>query len=160
MPRVDLRMARRWGMRALVLAIACVAATSAWAHGPGHRGGVHFWFGFVYGYPGWPAYYPPYYPYPPWPYPYAGWVAYPPPYVDWIDLDVVPEEAEVYVGGALLGTADDFDGFPDYLALRPGTHVITLRHPGYEDLRLRVKVVPGARVRVQRRMAEIASGRR
>jgi hypothetical protein len=151
---------------ALILGIASLMAPAAWAHGrPHHHGHSRFSIGIGIGYPGWPGYYYPYagwyYPYAGWYYPYPGWVAaYPPPYVGWVDLDIVPEEAEVYVGGTLVGTTDDFDGYPHYLALRPGTRVITLRHPGYEDMKLRLKVSPGVRVRVNRRMVESASSRR
>jgi hypothetical protein len=164
MPLVGSRITRTWVAAALALGAASLIPPLAWGHGgPHHHGHYGFSFGVGFGYPAWPGYYYPYagwhYPYPG--YPYPGWVAaYPPPYVGWVDLDVVPEEAEVYVGGTLIGTTDDFDGFPDYLALRPGTRVITLRHPGYQDMKLRLKVSPGVRVRINRKMVESASGRR
>lgn len=134
--------------------------------GPRHhrRHFSSFGFGFHFGYPyyGYPYYGYPYYGYPayvPWaPYPYyPSWVAVPvaPPNVGFVDLKVEPEEAEVWIGGEAVGIADDFDGFPDLLALRAGRRTITLRHPGYRDLRLRLDVVPGAEIRVRRRMVPL-----
>lgn len=46
-----------------------------------------------------------------------------------IDLDVSPEETKVWVDGRLAGTCDDFDGYPQWLFLRPGTHQLKLVTP-------------------------------
>ena len=121
-----------------------------------HRTQLHFGFSFGYPffgyYPGY-AYYP-YYPYFPYD-PYGpGWGAYP-AYAGFVDLDVEPEEAEVWMGDRLVGTADDFDGFPDLLPLRPGKRTIVLRHPGYEDLKLRLQVMAGTKIRIRRSMVPV-----
>ena len=51
-----------------------------------------------------------------------------------IDTDVSPESAEVYLDGTLIGQADDFDGFPDYLYLETGKYRLEIRHPSYETI--------------------------
>jgi hypothetical protein len=51
-----------------------------------------------------------------------------------IDTDVKPESAEVYLDGTYVGSADDFDGFPDYLYLEPGKYRLEFRHPSYETV--------------------------
>lgn len=51
-----------------------------------------------------------------------------------LDLDVKPEEAQVWVDGGYVGEADDFDGFPSYLWLAAGEHEIVLYSPGRETL--------------------------
>lgn len=50
-----------------------------------------------------------------------------------VDTDVSPEDARVYLDGTLIGTADDFDGYPDYLYLEPGTYALEVRLPGYRS---------------------------
>lgn len=51
-----------------------------------------------------------------------------------VDTDVSPEHALVYLDGQLIGTADDFDGFPDYLYLRPpGRYELEFRLSGWES---------------------------
>lgn len=122
-----------------------------------HPGRTHVHFGFSFGYPffgyshfgyypGYPSY--PYYPYGP------GWAAYP-AYAGFVDLDVEPEEAEVWLGDRLVGTADDFDGFPDLLPLRPGRRTITLRHHGYKELKLRLEVMADTKIRIRRSMVPL-----
>lgn len=48
-----------------------------------------------------------------------------------VDTDVAPEHARVYLDGRFVGTADDFDGYPDYLYLERGAYQLELRLPGY-----------------------------
>ncbi len=125
---------------------------------PVHRSFISFGFGF--GYPYYPYYGAPYYPYGYWaPSYYPGWVGVPvaPPNVGFVDLKVEPEEAEVWIGGEPIGIADDFDGFPDLLPLRPGRRTIVLKHPGYRDLRVRLDVVAGVEMHVRRRMIRASS---
>jgi hypothetical protein len=132
--------------------ILLLGAAGAEAHARRHfRHHPRVAVGFNFGFP----LYGPYYGYHPWgayavaPY---GWVPVPPPNIGFVDLDVRPEEAEVYVGGELVGIADDFDGYPNLLPLRPGRRVVTLRHPGYRDMKLRLGVEPGIEINVNRRM--------
>lgn len=60
-----------------------------------------------------------------------------------IDFDVTPETTEVYVDGTLRGQVDDFDGFPEKLYLRAGTHRIALKTSGGETVTRKVRVVAG-----------------
>ncbi len=59
-----------------------------------------------------------------------------------VDTDVSPEHALVYLDGKLIGTADDFDGFPDYLYLRPpGRYELEFRLGGYESFTIAIDAV-------------------
>ncbi len=46
-----------------------------------------------------------------------------------IDFNVKPRATRIYVDGIFRGTADDFDGWPQKMHLRPGTHRIRLETP-------------------------------
>ncbi len=63
-----------------------------------------------------------------------------------LDTDIGPEEAEVYLDGTLIGQADDFDGFPDYLYLEPGAYRLEFRHPDYETIVKEIDVRAGQTV--------------
>lgn len=67
----------------------------------------------------------------------------PPPDLAVVDTDVSPESARVYLEGQLIGTADDFDGYPDYLYLKPGHYTIEFRLPGYASQTVAVDAVSG-----------------
>lgn len=58
-----------------------------------------------------------------------------------VKTDIDPEEAEVWLNGKYVGTADDFDGYPDYIYFQPGTYRLEFRLAGYApwstDLRIR-----------------------
>lgn len=117
-------------MRKTVLAsvlLTMAAASQAGAHGR-VRVGVHLWW------------------------PWWGWgpvvvtpVAVPgkAPDLAVVDTDVSPEHARVYLDGQLIGTADDFDGHPDYLYLRPGRYTLEFALPGYESRYVEVDAQPG-----------------
>ncbi len=57
-----------------------------------------------------------------------------------------PEAAEVYLDGTLIGQADDFDGFPDYLYLETGKYRLEFRHPSYEPIVKEIEVRAGQAV--------------
>lgn len=63
-----------------------------------------------------------------------------------VDTDISPETAEVWLDGHYIGSADDFDGFPDVLYLRPGAYKLEFRHPKYETLALDLDVKRGEKV--------------
>ena len=65
-----------------------------------------------------------------------------------LDLDVSPEEAEIWVDGAYMGIADNFDGFPEYLWLPVGQHTISLYLEGYETLTRSYDLRVGGVVRI------------
>lgn len=60
-----------------------------------------------------------------------------------IDFDVTPETTEVYVDGTMRGQVDDFDGYPEKLYLRAGTHVIALKTPDGPRVSRKVRIVAG-----------------
>jgi hypothetical protein len=65
-----------------------------------------------------------------------------------VDTDVSPEEALVYLNGVLIGTADDFDGNPDYLYLGPGHYTLEFRMPGYRSRTLELDAEGEAKIPV------------
>ncbi|MBL8114099.1 MAG: PEGA domain-containing protein, partial [Acidobacteria bacterium] len=64
-----------------------------------------------------------------------------------IDLDVSPEEAEVHLNGKYIGTADDFDGYPDYLYLKPGHYTLEFKLGGHVGVKKEVEVERGDLIR-------------
>ena len=60
-----------------------------------------------------------------------------------VDTDVSPEHARVLLDGQLIGTADDFDGHPDFLYLKPGRYTLEFVLTGYETQRIEVEARPG-----------------
>ncbi len=76
-----------------------------------------------------------------------------------LDLDVSPEKAEVYVDGNLVGRADDFDGFPDYLWLPKGTYDVVIYMDGYQTIARQYTIYPGMVIDVEDRMVPGASVR-
>lgn len=95
---------------------------------------------YYYGYAGWG--------------PWLGpvWVPGPPPNRGLIDTDIQPEDAAVYVDGKRIGEADDFDGFPEMLQLRPGNRKIEFRHKGYRPLVVEVDLQRGWLLRLDDQM--------
>ncbi len=69
-----------------------------------------------------------------------------------VDAEVTPDSAEVYLDGKYIGTADDFDGAPDYLYVLPGKYHLELRHPLYETVKVDLAIHRGERVRLDREM--------
>jgi hypothetical protein len=139
-----------------------LAAPRSHGHG-GFRGGhsrviVGFGWGGWGGW-GWGWGYP-YYPY----YGYPGYYAYegygPGGYYGapaWarVKTDVDPEEARIYLDGQLIGTADDFDGWPDYLYLKRGHYRLEFRLNGYETRTVEVDARPGQTLRIDDHLKKI-----
>ncbi len=69
-----------------------------------------------------------------------------------IDTDISPEEAEVWLDGQYIGTADDFDGQPDFLYVKPGSYRVEFRAAGYEVYAVDLDVSSGQRVNLGTRM--------
>jgi hypothetical protein len=72
-----------------------------------------------------------------------------------VDTDVSPESARVYLDGTYVGTADDFDGYPDYLYLRRGRYRLEFRLEGYQPRSIEVDARPGVKIDVGDRLAKI-----
>ncbi len=91
----------------------------------------------------------------PWPIPIVVFPVVPPPaplpsppppevaQVGYLNLDVRPQDAKVYVDDEYRGIAHDFDGSPSYLTLHRGQHRITFKKEGYSPVSFIVKVVAG-----------------
>ncbi|MEK6682706.1 MAG: PEGA domain-containing protein [Nitrospirota bacterium] len=98
------------------------------------------------------------YPYDPYWYPYDPydpyWYRYPPPPPNWgyVDTDVEPEEAKVYLDGKYIGIADDYDGFPRYLSVPLGSHKIEFRMEGYETFSQEFYINPGQMINIDMKM--------
>jgi hypothetical protein len=60
-----------------------------------------------------------------------------------VKTDVRPEEAEVWLDGKYIGAADDFDGTPDYLYLKPGKYHLDFKTPGWEEYGVDLSVKAG-----------------
>lgn len=60
-----------------------------------------------------------------------------------VRLRVKPNDAKVYVDGALVGTVDEFDGLRHHLELDGGRHVLEIRADGYETYRAEIDVAVG-----------------
>jgi hypothetical protein len=133
-------------------------------YGRGYRG----YYGGYWGYPGWgwggwwgwgPGYWGGYYGYP------YGYVVYAPGQYgaayDWtvVKTDVSPEEARVYLDGRYIGTADDFDGYPDYLYLQPGKYQLEFRLEGFESHSVTVEARAGGRYRFDNKLKKIAGAK-
>ena len=69
-----------------------------------------------------------------------------------LDLDLRPETTEIYVDGAYVGVADQFDGFPTYLWLDEGTYELAFYKPGYQTIFRRYTIFPGVTIAVDDRM--------
>jgi len=145
------------GIAALLVALAVPAASATAAPRGGFRGGFHGhsriviggYFGPYWGW-GWPYYGYGYYgPYEGYRYAASSWGA--------VKTDVSPEEARVYLDGQYIGTADDFDGWPDKLYLRPGRYKLEFRLNGFEPLILNVHARAGATLEVDNKMRKLTS---
>ena len=100
-----------------------------------------FGFGYPYGY-GYPYYGGGYYG------GYGGSYSY----TGSVRLKVKPENAEVLVDGYYVGTVDNFDGTFQSLKLEPGPASIEVRAPGFESLRLDVRILPGRKITYEENM--------
>ena len=69
-----------------------------------------------------------------------------------LDLDVSPEHAQIYIDGELVGEADDFDGFPDYLWLERGTYDVVIFLPGFQTIARQISIYPGQVIDVDDKM--------
>lgn len=75
---------------------------------------------------------------------WAGWAAVPVrAEVAAVDTDVSPEHAQVFLDGELIGTADNFDGYPDYLYLERGSFTLEFKLQGYHGETLQIEAEAG-----------------
>lgn len=113
-----------------------------------HPWGWWGWWGWWGGWAG-PYYYPGGY------YPAPGVYYYPDrlsPTMGALDLDLRPEDTEVWLNGTLIGVADNFDGWPRYLWLEEGTYDLVFFLPGFETIARQYSIYPGVVIDVEDRM--------
>lgn len=105
-------------------------------------------WGWGWGYPGYvyDGYYPAY--------------RYGPPIWARVKTDVEPDEARLYLDGQLIGTADDFDGWPDYLYLQRGRYRLEFRLDGYDTKTVEVDARPGQTIRIDDHLKKVPGARR
>ena len=60
-----------------------------------------------------------------------------------LDIDVSPGKTEVWIDGRYTGTADDFDGFPQYLWLDRGVYDVVLFREGYKTIARQITIRSG-----------------
>lgn len=136
-------------------AAAPVLAWHRFHHG-GHFGRVHVRVGVGWGW-GWgspwgwygPAYYAR----------YPAYVYYAPQEWAVVSTDVSPEESRVYLEGRYIGTADDFDGWPDYLYLKRGHYRLEFRLEGYEPKTVEIDARPGTKFKVDDKLQKISGAK-
>ena len=107
------------------------------------------WWGYSgwYGYPGY-GYYG---------YPYSGYgyAAAVPGAWAIIKTDIDPEEARLFLDGNYIGTADDFDGNPDYLYLERGHYKLEFRLDGFETKEYDIDARVGTMTKLDDKMKKI-----
>jgi hypothetical protein len=158
------------------------SGSSGGHHSGGHYSGGHYYGGRYYGgYPrfGWGYYgnwgwgwgwgFGPWYPYGyggyyyGYPYGYGYGSGYRQGYVASryavVKTDVEPDEAALYLDGKLIGTADDFDGYPDTLYLGSGHYRLEFRLDGYESYTTDVDASPGRFFRIDHHLKKIPGAR-
>ncbi|HXM78084.1 MAG TPA: PEGA domain-containing protein [Thermoanaerobaculia bacterium] len=163
-------MKKKMLLLAAIVALALPAASAVAAprasgrggfHGGGFRSGFRPYYGFYggpswgyrWGWYGWPAYYG-----------YYGYYRGPNGYIaaNWasVKTDVSPDEARVYLDGKYIGTADDFDGWPDKLYLRPGHYRLEFRLSGYEPKVVEVDARRGTELKIDDKLRKAPPGAR
>ena len=133
-----------------------------WGFGWGGWGG--WGWGWGWGWPGYPGYWDAYYG-PGYGYGYGGYggyggsAGYAPGEWGSVKTDVSPEEARVFLDGRYIGTADDFDGFPDFLYLKPGRYRLEFRLDGFETQGVDIEARPGVKIKIDNKLRKVPGAR-
>ena len=69
-----------------------------------------------------------------------------------VKTDVEPEEAQVFLDGKYIGSADDFDGYPDFLYLGPGKYQLEFRIPNYMTFATELDVTAGQQLKIEEKL--------
>ncbi|MEM7350971.1 MAG: PEGA domain-containing protein, partial [Acidobacteriota bacterium] len=69
-----------------------------------------------------------------------------------LDVDIKPQQAEIFVDGYLVGEADQFDGYPNYLWLEEGTYELAFYREGYETIFRQYTIYPGVIIDIDDKM--------
>ncbi len=142
----------------LSLSLVIPPAFADWGHGGRFsHSRVSTSFGFHFFVPFYPWYVAPYpyYPY----YPYGPYYYYPPPAysyapppqvpaeVGYLQLQIEPREAHIYVDGNYLGPVQQFSG--GAVALAPGAHQVAIVAWGYRPFQTEVQIALGGTAAVR-----------
>ncbi len=68
------------------------------------------------------------------------------------DVNIRPKDADIFLDGLYVGKADDFDGSPKFLVVKPGTHTITAKRDGYKTYTVRVPIEPGEQINLNKHL--------
>ena len=68
------------------------------------------------------------------------------------DINIRPKDADIFLDGVYVGKADDFDGSPKFLVVKPGTHTITAKKKGYKTYTVKVSIQPGEQINLNKRL--------
>jgi hypothetical protein len=71
-----------------------------------------------------------------------------------LDLNIKPRKAEVFVDGVYAGTVGDFDGYPSFLWMKEGDHVVTVYKGGFKTFEESFAIKAGVVYPVKLRLAE------
>jgi len=72
-----------------------------------------------------------------------------------VDTDIRPERARLFLDGSFIGLADDFDGYPDFLYLQPGSYRLEGRLGGYVTVVFEIEAEPGCRHDIRHSMPRV-----
>lgn len=61
-----------------------------------------------------------------------------------VEFSVEPADAVVYIDGRLVGSGEELAGQDQPLLVDPGSHVVEVSRPGYEDQKLEFTVESGS----------------
>lgn len=70
-----------------------------------------------------------------------------------LDLNIKPRKAEVFVDGVYAGTVGDFDGYPSFLWMDEGDHVVTIYKGGFKTFEESFAIKAGVVLPVKLRLA-------
>jgi hypothetical protein len=111
--------------------------------------GYDGWYGWNGWGVGWGAY--PYYPYAHYP-PVVYYPSQVRPDMGALDLDLKPGNTQIYVNGQLIGIADDFDGWPQYLWLESGDYHFIFYRQDRQPIVREYKILSGVVIDVEDRL--------
>ena len=72
-----------------------------------------------------------------------------------VDVDITPDHARVALNGEVVGLADDFDGSPGYLYLKPGHYTIEFSLKGYRAEKMEIDAQPGRYVPIRLKLERV-----
>ncbi len=68
------------------------------------------------------------------------------------DINIRPKDASIFLDGVYVGKADEFDGSPKFLVVKPGTHTITAKREGFRTYTVRVPINAGEQININKHL--------